>query len=153
MWPNLGPNDVHARVSTGEHVTKVSLNTSYQGHLHSFIKIRWRKLKIHYKKFISDPIPQLLCRFLPLLPFFSRARFFPDMRFSQHDHDNETFHFPQQKVHQWTRFFVKTPKPYFWAILGPFWPNLDKWDFFLKNRAANFEPLWPPNFMKKIRKN
>ena len=36
IWSNLGLNDGHARARTGKHVTKLSVNSSYQEH---FLKL------------------------------------------------------------------------------------------------------------------
>ena len=37
-----------------------------------------------------------------------------------------------------TKFFKKSQKPYFVAILGPFWPNLDKNEFSWKKGLCQF---------------
>ena len=61
------------------------------------------------------------------------------------------FDYYQEKL--MAKFFKKTQKPYFGAILGPFYPNLGKKDFPRKKRLYQLLILQLSTIVQKIRKN
>ena len=86
IWPNLGLNYGHARARMGPHVTILISLHSFHYQEHSLQvssksdepNSRYIGIRSFWTRLSQLPRP-----LLPFLPFFSRTRFFPDMRFSQ----------------------------------------------------------------------